>query len=271
MLLKALLKFLIFAQCLGLASLSILDGAGISTFLFLQTGMAESTTLSLNYLISGCLLLIGFSSLVKIRPSLLLVMGVIFAVEALFKTILGGHFASNWTLGAHLVRYGWPLLLGCYLSRASSLNPLSRRDVLFFLRLMISVTFLVHGIEALMFHPKFIDFIIVANAKLLPFPTTEAFAKQALIFIGTVDIIVALLAIVKPKPSVLYYMVFWGALTAGARVVYGGSQGIPDAILRTPHWVIPLMIVWLQYPSQLYQYILGSLARLLRKTSSLKA
>ena len=109
---KLLLKFLILFQCLGLASISILDGTSLGTYLFLYGGLAESLSYSLNYFISGLLMWIAALSLFKVWGPSLLLMALLFAIESFFKTMLGGSFASDLTLAAHLVRFAWPLLLG---------------------------------------------------------------------------------------------------------------------------------------------------------------
>ena len=241
---KILIRVLIFLQCTGLAAISILDGTSLGTYLYLYGNLAESLSYALNYGIAGTLSLVAIFSIYKVRPLALFTMALIFGLESLFKTILGGSFASDLTLAAHMVRFSWPLLFGLVILFDGSWHSLRRRDVLFFFRLFIAVTFFVHGVEALMMHPKFIDFIIVTNKKLEFLPATEAFARQALIGIGIVDLLVAVILVFKPVRWVLAYMVFWGALTASIRYVYADTQGIPDVMIRAPHYCVP-MLIWI--------------------------
>ncbi|SMF28605.1 hypothetical protein [Pseudobacteriovorax antillogorgiicola] len=244
---KLIVRLIVLLQCLGLGAIAILDGTAVGTYLFLYTGLEEVFSYALNYAIAIVLLGVAMATLKEVRAWPLLVMGFVFITEAFFKTVLGGQFASNLTLGAHMVRYMWPLLLGLSLSFDSTGQSLKRRDVLFFLRLAISGTFVVHGVEALMMHPKFIDFIIVANTKFPWLPATEGFARNALIAIGLIDIVVAMLVMMRPSLWSLGYMAIWGALTAGARVIFADIQGIPDMILRAPHWGIPLLLMVLMW------------------------
>ena len=157
-----------------------MDGTSLGTYLFLYGGIEESLSYALNYGIAAVLLAISVFSLFKIKAGPLFVMGVIFATQSVFKTILGGSFASDLTIAAHMVRFSWPLLFALVIQADPSWESLKRKDVSFFFRLFISTTFFVHGVEALMMHPKFIDFIIVTNSK-WGFMQLQRHRRQALL------------------------------------------------------------------------------------------
>ena len=246
--LKAIIKILILLQCLGAASLAYLDGTSVGTYLFLYGGLEETYSYAVNYGIALVLALIAFSSIYRIRAVSLFVVSVVFATEAFFKTVLGGSFASDLTMAAHIVRFGWPLVIGLSLVLDPTWQSIKRRDVNFFLRLFLSVTFIVHGAEALMMHPKFIDFVIVFTSKVEIFPSTEAFARASLYLIGVLDLIVGVLLVVKPSRKVIFYMGAWGLITALSRYVYADVQGIPDVLIRAPHFCIPILLWFLVKP-----------------------
>lgn len=73
-------------------------------------------------------------------------------------------------------------------------------------------------------------------------------ATQLLLFIGIVDITLAILILIKPIRLVLLWMVFWGFWTALLRPIVGES--IWDFVERWANWGAPLALFFLQKNEQ---------------------
>lgn len=136
-----------------------------------------------------------------------------------------------------------PLLLFLY----SDLTELSSKKVGLILKIAIALAFIPHGVYAMgiLFVPgHFIDMTI----KILH--VNENQATTFLFVVGLIDIALSLLLFV-PKISkyVLFYMIFWGFVTAFARIASGFSLNFIGSSLhgslyltvyRLAHGLIPL-------------------------------
>ncbi|NNC45600.1 MAG: hypothetical protein HKN99_06940 [Winogradskyella sp.] len=141
------------------------------------------------------------------------------------------------------MQFAAPLLLFVF----SDLALLNSKKVVLFLKITIALTFIPHGIYAMgvLFVPgHFIDMTI----KILN--VNEDQATLFLFVVGFLDVLLSLLLFV-PKISkyVLYYMIFWGFITAFARVASGFSINFVWSSLhnvmyltvyRLAHGLIPL-------------------------------
>lgn len=105
-------------------------------------------------------------------------------------------------------------------------------------RIAISFTFIGHGIYAIGVNPKWIKLI-----------TTFGFSVEKAIlimpYIGVLDLIVALLILVKPSKALLFWMIFWAFITALSRVISGDS--ILELIERSSNWGLPLVYLLYKY------------------------
>ena len=101
------------------------------------------------------------------------------------------------------------------------------------LRIGVFGTFLGHGLYA--FGQK-VDWI--------PFLTfwgiSEKISLQLMPVIGVIDIVVALIVLVRPWKPVLLYAVLWAFLTALMRPLTG--QGILEFVERSANWAAPLAL-----------------------------
>jgi hypothetical protein len=233
-------------QCLGLAGYIWVEGSKIAGFLFLKTSLTDASVQRVDQVLISGLLLVALFGLRWLSVELLGAVGLLVFLEAIFTTLIGGGFGQDLAFFAHMARFGWLLLLAGVLYRDRLGHAKFEPTFLIHgLAGVLGVTFIAHGLEALLQHPHFIDLIIVANRKLLPFPATEAFASNALVIIGILDIICGVVVLRRPYRWMLGYMVFWGAMTAWSRFVFAGVAGLPDVLIRTPHWGIPLLALWL--------------------------
>jgi len=144
---------------------------------------------------------------------------------------------------ASMGRLGLPMAL-CFLKR-SQFTLTVFIEKLF--GLFIGLTFIGHGLKALLQEPEYLDYLYFLFG-LLPtnnFSSFE-FIKQALNTIGAIDVLVGVIVILKPAhKKILLYLCLWGFVTALLRPLYSGSYGLLPFLLRIPHWLIPLsLLIW---------------------------
>ena len=161
-----------------------------------------------------------------------------FVLEAIATTVNGGSPFYRWALGAHAVRYVAPFAIVLLLGSKSS------RSAVWYLRAAVAATFAVHGVEAILAHPRFVDFLLVADRHFLGAGLTQSGAETLLVFIGGLDIVLAVaVGLGRAHPSALGYMAVWGIVTALARVVHYAEHGVPMALIRAANAGLPLALL----------------------------
>lgn len=105
------------------------------------------------------------------------------------------------------------------------------------LRIGIFGSFLGHGIFALGVKESWIPLITALGF-------SEGTATALLPVIGSMDIVVALLALFLPLRIVLIWASFWGFATALSRPLSGGA--FLDFVERSANWAAPLALLFLQ-------------------------
>lgn len=150
----------------------------------------------------------------------------------------GGSAHANWTPAAHALRYGTPLALVLLVMR----EPFGSAQITMLLRVGIAFVFITHGAEALMHYPRFIDLIIGSGENLLGWRITEEQAKTTLTVIGLVDLIVAVLVLVRPYPALLWWLAAWGFITALSRMTSLGWGAYPEVMERATHFLVPMAL-----------------------------
>jgi len=133
-------------------------------------------------------------------------------------------------------------------------RPLSRRRIRLAMGLLLwgaAFVFLSHGIEAWHLHPVFVDLLIGTSGRLLGVALSQSSAEAMLSIIGVFDIIVAVACLFPRLRGVLWWMAFWGGVTALSRVTaFGWESAWYAAAIRMPHLGAPLVVV-------LYWHLLG--------------
>ena len=108
--------------------------------------------------------------------------------------------------------------------------------VIWILRIGIFGTFLGHGIYALS-----------KKAAWLPYLSTIGFSSEMsqhlMPIIGVLDILVALVVLIKPNKYVLIYAVFWAFATAIIRPISG--EPFLEFVERSANWAAPLALLLL--------------------------
>lgn len=102
------------------------------------------------------------------------------------------------------------------------------------MRVAVAGEFLGHGVFALQGKPQWIGWF--AN-----FGITDAgLAAKLLLVVGALDILLAVLALLKPMRPLLLWMTFWGFFTALLRPIVGESFW--DFVERWANWGAPFAL-----------------------------
>lgn len=135
------------------------------------------------------------------------------------------------------------------------LDKITNKKLLFYLKIMIAITFTSHGLYALGLYAtpgNFVDmFIVILNV-------TETVATILLKTVGIIDILIAILLFIPNKKIVKYsllYAFIWGILTALARLFFNMQindfevaetlKNIYSTLFRMCHGLIPLACIYI--------------------------
>lgn len=236
-------------QALGLGLNLVLTGGSSASWYFQWSLGDEQTALWITYFnIAVCVLtllcalwhgLVG--SVVQTSHSkVLLLISLLFALVNLSETIgllqTGGPLAQ-WVLASQSLRYLTPLAI-VLLLRDGMQRVFSR----WLLVVSTSLVFFAHGVEAWSHHPKFIDLLLGAAFR-IDLPLREEHAKLILWHIGGLDILSAVLLLLRPGRPLLVWMGSWGLITACARIVVSGTYGVDEMLMRAPHFGVPFVLL----------------------------
>jgi len=223
-------------------------GSGLGTYFFLEMGYTHPQVAPVERLAAYLLLALATAALIRPHWAFLLPVGLLITLEAAALKFNAGSPFSEWVVFAHALRYGTPFVLlflffaplGRWLGPGNHLRATG-----WLLRIAIATVFAVHGTEALMGHPRFIDYIIGTTHNFTGHYLSEAATLFMMRVIGVVDLIVAALVIVRPHPAVLYWLAFWGLITALARVTTFGLGHHYEVFVRTAHFLAPIALLYI--------------------------
>lgn len=108
----------------------------------------------------------------------------------------------------------------------------------------ISLTFVGHGLKALVSDVLFTDYLLAFFSD-IGFPIELDTAILLLHMIGTFDLLLAFHLCFFRKQTVflvLRYMMIWGLITALARLTYSGIGAWHEILVRGPHYLVPLAL-----------------------------
>jgi len=182
---------------------------------------------------------------------------------------LRGEIYAEWSLAEYAVRYGAPLSL-LFLQRDGRMTAAAtmHRLGLGLLMLAAAVTFFLHGYKALQGYGPFTDLILLTDQNWSDFGWGQSFAESALVTIGIVDMLVAILLLATRWRWLAIYMAFWGALTAVSRITASGLSAWPETLIRAANWGAPLAIAcYLTYRSKASSITIASKVSTARSSS----
>jgi len=103
------------------------------------------------------------------------------------------------------------------------------------LRIAVAGEFLGHGVLAVLGKPQWVGWIQKLGI------SDASLAAKLLFIVGSVDILVALIVLIKPIRLALLWAVFWGFWTALLRPLVG--EPIWDFVERWANWGAPLALL----------------------------
>ncbi len=252
------LRFAVAAQCFGNAwALAWVVTSPLMSLLWEPAdvgglGLGEETALVICRWLAALLLLSGVVVLVRPGP---IVLALIASVQLLFAVAMCQMGAGYPAELANLVpgiapwlpfetqamRIAAPLVL--WLASSGRYT----RVVELLARWAVALTFVGHGIEALVHFHEFCDMLLIAARK-WGFDLRQSAAEHALTVIGIIDVALAVLIVATRRPWVAGYMAFWGLVTAVSRVVVKGTfYGWDGTATRLVHFALPLLLfLWWQ-------------------------
>ena len=224
--------FYVTVSCLVLGTIVLLNrGGAISSYLFMDLGLSEHVALLGEKSFSLALSLTALWLMIKpqLLPAALL--SLLFALLSVAVYLSGGKHFAEWAIPAQLARIATPMLFYTYLNH-------HKNYILGSIKLVIATVFITHGLEAIKLNPVFLDYLLIHT----PFGLSTSHAIWILTFIGYLDIIVAVLALINVKWAI-HWLFFWGFLTALIRIMDAGWENYPEFLVRTPHFVLPLILI----------------------------
>ena len=120
-----------------------------------------------------------------------------------------------------------------HLSMQNSLSAPATRTLQWILRLGVFGTFLGHGLFAFSQKTSWIPYLTFWGF-------SDSMAMQMMPVIGVIDIVVALIILIRPMRWVLIYAFAWAFSTALMRVLVG--EGILEFVERAANWACPLAL-----------------------------
>lgn len=236
-----ILRAAIALQCIGLFQIAMIDGTAVGTTLFMTLGWSEAAMLIVDRGAAWALVLAGLSVVARpTRPALFVIAGW-FGIVGLLSWYQGGTFGYEYTLPGYATRILAPVALAVLVWPGGD-RAVRRVWAERLLRIAAAATFTAHGIEALEHHPRFIDYVITAFRR-IDVAISEDATRAMLTAIGVQDLFLAGLILTRRWRGIALYMGFWGAITAGSRMVHMGVAKWPATLVRAANFGVPLALV----------------------------
>ena len=163
---------------------------------------------------------------------------VVLFLEALAQTAYPPESIAAWNLPCHALRYLLPVAL-------LLIQLEHKRTALKLLAVATGITFFGHGMKSLLEEMIFLDYVL-AFASDMGKPLELTTGVLILHIIGTIDIALAHHICFfrwKRLKWILRYTALWGGVTAFARITYGGWGAWHEVTLRSPHFLVPLVLL----------------------------
>lgn len=237
--LKFTLVLYVIAFCIKLYK-----GAVISSVLVVENGFSESFSFwvekSIALLLILCLIALFFKA--SYKPALWFITFFLLGY-ALLSYFNGGKAFIELSLLSAISKWWLPILTlyatTCYYRQQVSLS----RWFVSAIQFSIFMIFMAHGMGCFLNNGLYIDYIIGFVRDYTAFSINQQQAEQLLTIIGIVDVVVAILVLIKPFKPILYWIIFWGFLTALLRIVDASVLNYAEFLMRVPHFGLPLVLL----------------------------
>ena len=157
----------------------------------------------------------------------------------------GGKMFSELSIMAHATRWGLPLFIWYVIyrkRRTGNVLPLGPIG-LWLLIICSSLTFAVHGMEALLLNPPFQD-LIYSFGMIFGVEVGATTIHVLLRIIGTMDLAFAVLVLWRRSRMVCPGMALWGFITALSRPLTMGFAAWPEAAMRIANGALPFILFY---------------------------
>lgn len=237
--LKLTLVLYVIALCLKLYK-----GAVISSVLVVENGFSETFSFwvekSIATLLLFCLVALFFKA--SYQPALWII--TVFLVgSALLSYFNGGKAFIELSLLSAISKWWLPILslyaITCYYKQQVCLS----RWFVFAIQFSIFMIFMAHGIGCFLNNGLYIDYIIGFVRDHTALSIKQQQAEELLTVIGIIDVTVAVLVLIKPFKALIYWVIFWGFLTALLRIVDASILNYAEFLMRVPHFGLPLVLL----------------------------
>ncbi len=165
--------------------------------------------------------------------------------NALAHMARGGIY-SELAIGEVAVRFTCPIVLMLVIGSQSKRTNMATIMARWVLTIAISATFIVHGFKAIQLHGPFCDLILLSDTQIFQLDLAQPSVETALLFIGWLDILMAIALIFTRYKIIAIYMLLWGLVTSASRMTAFGWVAWPETVIRTANWggVCVLATMW---------------------------
>lgn len=230
---------------IGAAWMSWLKDSAIGSMLFMNYSLSAPSA-GVVMQILAVLLLLATATLFfkKFRSYGAGFIGIYLAFLIYASIDQGGNPFSDYTLAAFAMRLVTPFVFIIVISKnlQSGFRELSNQIAIWIMILASCSTFIIHGFEAILAHPWFVDMTITMAGNLIGWSISQSLTEQMLMIVGIIDIASAVALLVFRSKLALIWMIFWGFFTCLLRLVNYSFGALPDAIIRLPHGLLPLIL-----------------------------
>ena len=115
---------------------------------------------------------------------------------------------------------------------------MNKKIPIWILQIGVAATFFCHGWLAFFFNPNWLPYLLSVGL------SVES-AEMVMPLIGAIDILLALMILIRPYRYVLFYCIVWAFATALIRPLSG--EPIWTFVEHGSDWAAPLALYWLLY------------------------
>ncbi|MDP6539421.1 MAG: metallophosphoesterase family protein [Planctomycetota bacterium] len=216
------LRVTVALQCIAAARTAWVTGSAVNGWLFMRAGVAPDTANLVDRVAASALAAAAVSVLVRPWRVFLLIPAVWIAAIMVATRTNPGSAVDYLAPAAHAVRLAAPLGLIAWLAQGER-AALSRQVGVWILLVGSSASFAAHGLEALNHHGQFVDLLIGTARRWTVWDLSQSSAENALVCIGTADLLLAALLLARRWRWVAGWMALWGLVTALSRMTAMGG------------------------------------------------
>lgn len=229
----------------------------VNIYLFIEKGWSYESISILEIVFCVILLLSLTGVWLHIRISGMVISVIIIAV-AVVSYLNGGKLHHDLKLISSIIRgvfpviFWWVLPLVQYKSYSDEMKYKADNLLMIkrFALVSTSLIFLTHGFLCLKGYPLFLDYLIGSIATILGIYIEQSSAEFMVMTIGIIDILGGILLWITQDKRLLYWLFIWAVLTTSIRILEGGFGNWQEAIIRTPHITLPLVLILIHIQGQ---------------------